>query len=237
MDRRTVTTSIIIIAVVAVLLVSAFGRDADAARTGGQDRVVVRGLATLDGTSFDAPYLGAAVKRNGLVTPCQRALPPVRDGRFAITVRARTEARGCGAAGSRIFLWTFVQDQIVYSSQSVRWPGAGKTTRFDPAFSISAPDGGVGPIVGFAGEIFDARQRRLPPGAHVEAHIGQTLCAVATTRRIEDFIGFSIDVVGPDSIPGCEIGGTISFRVDGRDAHEMPLNQAGQDATLNLSLV
>jgi hypothetical protein len=236
MDRRTVTTCIIV-AVVAVLLVSAFGRDADAARTGAEDRAVVRGRATLDGASFDAPYVGAAVKRNGLVTPCQLTLPRVRNGRFAMKVRARTEARGCGAAGSQIFLWTFVQEQIVYSSQSVRWPGNGKTARFDPAFSISAPTGGVGQIVGFAGEIFDPANRRLPPGAHVEAHIGETLCGVATTRRIDDFIGFSIDVVGPDSIPGCAVGGTITFRVDGRGAHEMPVNQAGQGATLNLTLV
>ena len=211
-------------------------RDADAVRSGAKDRVVVRGRATLDGASFDAPYLGAVVKRRGLVTPCQYALPRVRDGRFAITVRARSEALGCGAAGSEIFLWTFVQDQIVYSDQSVRWPGNGKTARFDPGFSISAPAGGLGPIVGFAGEIFDARHRRLPPGAHMEAHIGETLCAVATTRRIEDFIGFSIDVVGPDSIPGCAIGGTITFRVNGREANETAVNQAGQGATLNLSL-
>jgi len=87
-----------------------------------------------------------------------------------------------------------------------------------------------------AGEIFDARHRRLPPGAHVEAHIGETLCAVATTRRIDNFTGFSIDVVGPDSIPGCETGATITFRVDGRDANETAVNQAGQGATLNLSL-
>jgi hypothetical protein len=236
MDRRIVTTSIIV-GVVTVLLVSAFGRDAGAAGTGARDRAVVRGRATLDGASFDAPYLGAAVKRNGLVTPCQLTLPRVRDGRFAIRVRPRTEARGCGATGSQIFLWTFVQEQIVYSSKSVRWPGTGKTAKFDPAFSISAPTGGVGPIVGFAGEIFDQANRRLPPGANVEAHIGQTLCGVATTRRIDNFIGFSIDVVGPDSIPGCAIGGTITFRVDGRDAREMPVNQTGQGASLNLSLL
>ena len=215
----------------------ALGRDADAARTGADDRVVVRGRANLDGASFDAPYLGAVVKRHGLVTPCQRTLPRVRDGRFAITVLARTEASGCGAAGSKIFLWTFVQDQIIYSNQSVRWPGTGETARFDPGFSIGAPTGGVGPIVGFAGEIFDRRNRRLPPGAHVQAYIGETLCAVATTRRIEDFVGFSIDVVGPDSIPGCASGATITFRVDGRDANETAVNQAGQGATLNLSLL
>jgi hypothetical protein len=129
-----------------------------------------------------------------------------------------------------------VQDQIVYSDQSVRWPGNGKTARFDPGFSFSAPTGGVGPIVGFAGEIFDARTRRLQSGARVEAHIGQTPCAVATTRRIENFTGFSIDVVGPDSIPGCAIGATITFRVDGRDAQETAVNQAGQGSSLNLSL-
>jgi hypothetical protein len=222
---------------VMVAVGGAFGRDAGAARTGAGDRAVVRGRATLDGASFDAPYLGAAVKRNGLVTPCQHSLPRVRNGRFAITVLARTEANGCGAAGSQIFLWTFVQEQIVYSNQSVRWPGNGKTARFNPRFSISAPTGGLGPIVGFAGEIFDARNQRLPPGAHVEARIGTTLCAVATTRRTDNFTGFSIDVVGPHSIPGCEIGGTITFRVEGRDAHETAVNQAGQGASLNLSLV
>src|SRR3981189_2170459 len=125
----------------------AFGREADAIRTGTEDRVVVRGRATLDGASFDAPYVGAVVTRNGRVPPCRRPLPRVRNGRFAINVFARAEASGCGAPGSEVFLWTFVQDQIVYSNQSVRWPGNGQTARFDPRFSISAPDGGVGPIV------------------------------------------------------------------------------------------
>ena len=97
------------------------------------------------------------------------------DGQFAIYVLARAEASGAG--GSQIFLWTFVQDQIVYSSQSVRWPGTGKTAKFNPAFSISAATGGIGPMVGVAGEIFGARHRRPPPGAHVEALIGETLCA------------------------------------------------------------
>jgi hypothetical protein len=222
---------------ITVAIGGTFGREAGAARTGAKDRVVIRGRAKLDGASFDAPYLGAVVKRRGLVTPCQQTLPRVRNGRFTITVFPRTEANGCGAAGGQVFLWTFVQDQIVYSNQSVQWPGNGKTARFNPGFSISAPNGSVGPIVGFAGEIFDARNRRLPPGAHVEAHIGKTLCAVATTRRLDNFVGFSIDVVGPDSIPGCAIGETITFRVDGRDAHETAVNQAGQGASLNLSLL
>ena len=72
---------------------------------------------------------------------------------------------------------------------------------FRPRFASATPEGRVGPIVGFAGEVFDRRGRRLPPGADVTAFIGSTRCAVATTRVIENFTGFSIDVVGPESIP------------------------------------
>ncbi|HEY4397829.1 MAG TPA: hypothetical protein VGO28_09165 [Acidimicrobiia bacterium] len=229
--KKLLVAALTVTAAIAV----AFDRDAGAVRTGAGDRVVVRGNATLDGAPFDAQYLGAVVKRQGLVTPCQRKLPPVRNGRFTIPVFARSEANGCGAPGSQIFVWTFVQDQIVYSNQSLRWPGNAKTARFDPTFSTSAPNGGVGPIVGFAGEIFDGSNRRLAPGAHVEAFIGGTRCAVATTRITDYFVGFSIDVVGPDSIPGCATGATITFRVNGRDAHETAVNQLGQGSSLNLT--
>jgi hypothetical protein len=114
--------------------------------------------------------------------------------------------------------------------------GNGETAKFHARFSITAPNGGVGTIVGFAGEVFDRSTRRLPPGARVEAYIGKTRCAVATTRRIENFVGFSIDVVGPDSIPGCAAGATITFRIDGRAVRETAINQPGQEASLNLSL-
>jgi hypothetical protein len=86
------------------------------------DRAVVRGRASLDGAPFDAPYLGAVVHWRGLVTPCQRTLPEVRDGRFEIAVYARTVAAGCGRKGAKISLWTFVDDEIVYSTNSLPWP-------------------------------------------------------------------------------------------------------------------
>ena len=129
-----------------VAIGGAFGQGAGAARPAAEDRVVVRGRANLDGASFDAPYLGAVVKRHGLVTPCQAALPRVRNGRFTITVFPRTEANGCGAAGGKVFLWTFVQDQIVYSNQSVQWPGNGKTARFNPSFSITLSFATIVPV-------------------------------------------------------------------------------------------
>jgi hypothetical protein len=176
------------------------------------------------------------VKRHGLVTPCQQTLPKVRSGRYEITVFAQAEASGCGAPGAEILLWTFVQDQIVFSSQSVRWPGNGATAGFLPSFSIAVPNGGVGPIVGFAGEVFDRRGRRQPPGTRVEAYIGTTRCAVASIRRTGNFTGFSIDVVGPESVSGCTLGATIAFRVNGRPAVETAVNEPGHGSSLDLSL-
>ena len=198
-------------------------------------RIAVRGTATLDGAPFDAPYLGAVVVRHGLVTPCQRNLPPVREGRFEIVVYGKNEASGCGVKGAKVYVWTFAQEQIIFSSESVPWP-SGNTARLRPTFSIAAPTGGVGPIVGFAGEIFDKQGVRQPPGVRIEAYIGTTRCAVATTRRAESFIGFSIDVVGPDAIPGCTLGATITFRVDGKLVLETAVNAPGQEDSLNLTL-
>ena len=86
------------------------------------------------------------------------------------------------------------------------------------------------------------RSRPTPPApaarcrARVEAYIGTIRSAVATTRRIGNFTGFSIDVVGPDSIPGCTVAATITFRVDGHNANETAVNQSGQGASLDLSL-
>jgi hypothetical protein len=160
----------------------------------------------------------------------------VRDGSFSITVYANTVAKGCGTKGTRVSLWTYVNEQIVYSTNSRPWPRAGKTVSFRPRFETATPEGGVGPLVGFAGEVFDRRGRRLPPGAEITASIGSTRCGVATTRVIEDFTGFSLDVVGPEAIAGCERGATITFRVDGRVANETARNEPGQPTSLRLTL-
>lgn len=226
-----------LVAVVAMAMASgAMGAASAAVPLSAHDRVVVSGRATVDGVPFDAPYLGAAVKRRGLVTPCQHTLPRVRDGRFEVAVLAQAEGSGCGTAGAEVFLWTFVEGQIVYSSGSVRWPNHGTTAKFHPRFSIAAPNGGVGPISGFAGEIFDQHGTRFPPGRRVEAYIGETRCAVASTRRTGNFIGFSIDVVGPGAIARCTLGATITFRVDGQSVPQTAVNVPAEGSSLNLTL-
>ena len=77
------------------------GTPAADAVPGAGRRVVAHGVLRLDGARFDARFLGAVVRRrDGLVTPCQLALSPVRRGRYRITVMAGAERSGCGVPGA-----------------------------------------------------------------------------------------------------------------------------------------
>jgi hypothetical protein len=64
------------------------------------------------------------------------------------------------------------------------------------------------------------------------AYIGDTRCAVASTRYTGNFAGYIVNVVGPDSIAGCSRGATVTFRVDGVPVAESAVNQppGGRDA-------
>ncbi len=160
------------------------------------------------------------------------ALPVGRCRRSAagvtrITVMAGAEASGCGVPGARIALWTFVGDRFLYSREARRWPRAG-SRRVDASFSSATPEGAVAPRAQFGGEVFRPDGHQLPAGTRIEAYIGTTRCGVTSVRRTGSFSGFSLDVVGPDSIPGCARGATITFRVNGRPAPDTAVNQPGQ---------
>jgi pimeloyl-ACP methyl ester carboxylesterase len=191
---------------------------------GAQDRVVVSGSLTLDGAPFDSRFLGAVVRRDGLITPCQYALPPVDHGRYEITVLADAEASGCGAPGAEIFLWTFAANQQLYSREPVAWPGNGGVVTFDASFSLSAPHGGAPPTTGLNGEVFNRAGEHVPPGTRVEAYAGDVRCGVASTRRTGSYSGYILDVVGPDLVSGCDRDATLTFRVDGKLATETAVN-------------
>lgn len=190
---------------------------------GASARVVLSGNLTLDGAPFNAKYLGAVVRRAGLITPCQYALSSVAAGHYAITVTADTESSGCGAPGAQILLWAFVRNTTLYSLEALPWPGS-KTSTFDAGFSTAAPSGSAPPISEFEGEVFHRNGRQLPPGTRIEAYVGSTLCGVASVRRTGNFSGYILDVVGPDSVAGCHRGATLTFRVDGRPAAETSIN-------------
>ena len=206
------------------------------ATTGTGDRLVVRGQATVDGSPFDAPYLGVVVRDGGLATACQADLPPVQGGRFEVGVYAEAESAGCGRPGAEIVLWTYVGDQRLFSSAAVPWPDGAGTATFDAAFSTAAPMGTIKSATELAGEVYDPDHHRLPPGARVEALVGDTLCGVSTTRQNGDFTGFTLSVVGPDSVPGCASNAPIAFRVDGRATDETLSNDGAVHRSFDLTL-
>jgi hypothetical protein len=202
---------------------------------GAADRVVLTGRATLDGAPFDAPFLGAVVRRDGLVAPCQYTLPSVQDGHYEITVLADAEVSGCGAPGAEIALWTFASGTRLWSGTWVPWPGGGATAPFDAAFTTSAPEGAVPPTSDFLGEVFRGGER-LPHGTPIEAYVGRTLCGVASTRRTGSYGGYILSVVGPDSVAGCTLGAPLRFRVGGERATTTVANAPDAGSALDLLL-
>jgi hypothetical protein len=203
---------------------------------GARRRVTLHGGLRLDGGPLAAPFLGAVVlRRDGLVTPCQLVLSPVRGGRYSVTVMADREARGCGARGARIALWTFAGDRILYSTNRRRWPRPGRG-RFDASFSSARPAGAVPPRAQFSGQVFRTDGRQLRGGTRVEAYVGATRCGVTSVRRVGSFSGFSLDVVGPDSVPGCTRGATLTLRVNGRPALDTAVNDPQRSGRLDLTV-
>jgi hypothetical protein len=202
---------------------------------GARRRVALSGRLRLGGKPFDSRFLGAVVRKDGLVTPCQLTLPLVRRGRYEIEVMAAAESAGCGAPGAEIALWTFADGQIVFSEQTRRWP-RGRRARLNFSFASGRPDGVIGQRAEFGGQVFRPDGRQLPGGTRIDAYVGSIRCGVATVRRTGSFTGFSLNVVGPDAIPGCTRGGTITFRVNGRRALDTATNEPGTAGPLDLTL-
>jgi hypothetical protein len=183
---------------------------------GEAGRVTFSGDATLDGEPLDADFLGAVVRKDGLVTPCQADLPRVDDGAYELPVMAEDESAGCGADGADVLLWAYVGDDQYFAANAAQWPADAATASFDPAFSTADPNGDVTPRTEMAAEIFEKDGSKVAPGAVVKAYIGDTRCGVASVRRNGDFTGVSLAIVGPDAIAGCARDGTVTFRVDDR---------------------
>jgi hypothetical protein len=202
---------------------------------GARRRVALRGRLRLNGRPFDSRFLGAVVRKNGLVAACQLTLPLVRGGRYAISVMASAESAGCGGPGAEIALWTFADGQILTSRETHGWPRT-RRARLDFSFASGRPDGAIGPGTGFSGQVFRPDGRQLPGGTRIDAYVGSTRCGVASVRRTGSFTGFSLNVAGPEAIPGCTRGGTITFRVNGRPALDTAVNEPDAAGQLDLTL-
>jgi pimeloyl-ACP methyl ester carboxylesterase len=207
-----------------------------AAVLGSDDRALVRGRATLDGAAFDARFVGIDVIRDGLVTACGLGEQGIEDGRFRVEVRAEAETDGCGTRGAELVAWTVVDDVRLTSTATRKWPGAGRAARLEFEFSRSAPQGAETETTAFVGEVWHPDGRLARPGSRVEGRVDGVVCGVTSLSRSGGFSGFTIKVVGPDAVPGCDIGATITFHVGGRRALQTAPNEPGGGQGLDLTL-
>lgn len=184
---------------------------------------VIRGNATLDGRPFEARWVGAVVRDDGLITPCQLGLAPIRQGRFELAVRAAPGAVGCGRRGAEVLFWTHV-DRKLFATKPIPWP-ATTTTDATVEFSTANPLGAAPRTSDYAGQAYRRNGSRLGPGTLVEAYVGSTLCGRATVDETGYFI---LSVVGPDQKPGCTRDAMIRFRIEGARARETAKNRPGE---------
>jgi hypothetical protein len=208
----------VIVAVAAVACSGSSG--STAAEPASRGPIVAYGTARLDGRNFDARWIGAVVRRDALVTPCQAELPRIRNGRFGVTVLGAGQA-GCGGPGTSVRFWTYRGEQI-FNDRWVSWSRLGDALAL--RFSTADPDAGMPSRTEISGRAFDAQGRRVPLGTRIEARIGSTTCGVASVRAGGGFRGYVMNVVGPASISACADGATITFLIGDQPAVETATN-------------
>jgi hypothetical protein len=204
------------------------------------NRATLRGSLTLDGAPLETDFLGARVVRDGLVGACQAEIPAVSGGAYELPVSADAEVRGCGAPGATIILWAYVGESLLFSNETVAWPGDGAEATFDATFSSAQPAGASLPVTELKGLLYDANSNMLPGGSVVEAYVGETLCGVTSMRHGFVTEGYyTLIVAGPESVPACAKDAPILFRIDGAPAEGTAINDLGGNANgeeVNLTL-
>ncbi len=197
---------------------------------GASERGILRGTMTLDGAPVTAQFLGAGVVRDGLLTACQFNIPDVSQGRYEIQVVSDAEIRGCGAPGAQVVLWIFTNGQFIHAQQPAPWPGNGAAASFDATFSSATPMGATKPVTEFKGRVFDSAGNQRG-GRVVEAFVDDVRCAVTSTRYGSDTDHFfTLVSAGPDYIPACAQGATLTFKVDGKPMPQTAVNDLSQGA-------
>ena len=214
------------------------------APAGRAGRVAIAGRVTLDGVPFDARFIGAAVLRDGMKAACQQDIAQVTGGEYELRILADADVAGCGAPGAQVVLWAAVgpaADVFVWSKESLPWPGppAGSSppAAFDATFSTVERDGAGIATTDFFGLVRDASGAAVAGGTPIEARVHGTLCGHGTVRR-EGFDGYNLSV-SASSVPGCDIGAPITFRVGGQSVRETAtndLNAGGNGHNLDLTV-
>jgi hypothetical protein len=220
--------------IAAVLVVATTGACASdgAAKSTSTGPAVAHGAARRDGRAFDARWIGAVVRRDHLITPCQAELPPIQDGRFGVTVYGAGQA-GCGGPGTSVRFWTYGEQQI-FNDRWLPWSRLAQPLAL--RFSTADPGEAMPARTEISGRAVDHRGRPVPIGTRIEARIGSTTCGVASVRSGGGFRGYIMNVVGPDSIPACANGATITFLIGTEPAVETAVNGRSERELFRLTV-
>lgn len=209
---------------------------------GADERIIMKGTMTLDGEPVDGWLVDVVVRKDGLERACDfQGYQSVSGGHYEVTVAGDGEIRGCGAPGAQIFVTASDGEELLASQETIDWPADGAELSFDAAFVSGNPDGMGRPATVFRGSVLDSSGETMPPGTVIEAYVGETLCGVSSLAPVVmGFAGpetYAVRVVGPESVPGCEEGVEVSFRVDGETAEQTGVNDFAEDGhELDLTL-
>jgi hypothetical protein len=224
-DRGNLRRIVGAVAALTVVAACASGSEGDARSDGpprpSASRTTARGRARLDGRPFDARWIGAVVRRDDFITPCQAALPRIRDGRFRVPVFGADQA-GCGGTGTSVRFWTVVDDRQIFDDRWTAWDRLDRPLTL--AFSTTDPGEPLPTRTEIPGQAFDLGGRPVPLGTRITARVGTTTCGVASVRSGLGFRGFILNIVGPDSIPACRAGEPITFLIGGTEAEQTAMN-------------
>ena len=198
--------------------------------------VALHGIATLDGANFDARWIGAVVIRDRLLTPCNTSLPRIQKGRFAIRVYAERVSAGCGGPGTAVLFWTFANETKLYATAAIPWAEATQPASVARVrFSSAHPQGAAPVVTELDGHVLNQDGSSVRRG-RVEARIDGHLCGVASIRDARDFVGYILSIVGPDAVPACRAGGTVTLTVDGTPARQSAINSPDHTMDLDLTI-
>jgi hypothetical protein len=141
---------------------------------------------------------------------------------------------GCGQPGAEIWAVAYEKDALRAAGPFL-WPdGPQLNANIDFTTTSPAP---FGPDTLLYGTVLDANGEHVPPGARLEAYVGDTLCAASSLPVTEmDWAGsdrYVLMVSGPADIPSCDAGAQLDLRVNGIKVAQTAIND-GQEKSLDL---
>ena len=199
-------------------------------------RATVRGTATLDGAPFDADFLGAGVRSDGLTDAVSSGAAAHRRGRYEVQVFATIEGEGCGRAGTEIALGLTPATSNSGARRPCPGPAMARPPRSTPRSRTRKHRGARRRHDGLVGEVRDGSGNASTPG-----HRGSTRRRDGVRPEHDPRLrrrGHHVQSVGRRTgrPPRLDREQPITFHVDGKAAAQTVPNDGAVTADTNLTV-